>query len=216
MKKTIVLGGSRGIGGAIAKRLNEIDNNKVFSYSSSEVDTGNLSQIEDLVEEHKYVDILVLNTGGPPAINFFEIKDEAWQKYHNQLFLGFCNLLQNIHIKNNGYVFLVSSFNIKEPNPSLVLSNAYRLAFVSVFKSLSKIMAHRKISFVNIAPGPIRTDRLISLVDDVDKLAKELPMKYIPDSDEIGRFVSSIVEKEIKYLSGVTINFDGAASNYVL
>lgn len=215
MTKTIVLGGSRGIGGAISQRLSQIKDNEVFTYSS-ELDTGNLSHINALVEEHKQTDILVLNTGGPPAIDFFDIDEETWQKYHNQLFLGFCKLLQNIHIKDGGYVFLVSSFNIKEPNPKLVLSNAYRMAFVSVFKSLSKMLAHRKISFVNIAPGPIHTDRLESLVDDLEQLAKELPMKYLPDPDEIGRFVTSIVENEIKYLSGVTINFDGAASNYVL
>tara|TARA_X000001382_G_scaffold126123_1_gene112366 strand:- start:146 stop:793 length:648 start_codon:yes stop_codon:yes gene_type:complete len=215
MRKTIVLGGSRGIGNAISNRLSQIEDNEVFSYSS-DLDTGNIEHINALVEDHKHVDILVLNTGGPPAIDFFDIDEGTWQKYHNQLFLGFCNLLQKIHIKNGGYVFLVSSFNIKEPNPKLVLSNAYRLAFVSVFKSLSKILAHRKISFINIAPGPIHTDRLESLVEDIDELAKELPMNYLPDPDEIGRFVMSIVDKEIKYLSGVTINFDGAASNYIL
>ena len=214
MKKAIVLGGTRGIGGAIANRLTEIDIN-VNAYSSS-VDTGNIRHIDQLIKNHDNVDILVLNTGGPPAINFFEIKEETWQKYHNQLFLGFCKLLQNIHINDGGYVFLISSFNIKEPNPGLVLSNAYRLAFVSVFKSLSKIMADRKISFINIAPGPVKTDRLLSLVDNVENLAKDLPMKYIAEPDEIGRFVSAIIEKEIKYLSGVTINFDGAASNYIL
>ena len=157
-----------------------------------------------------------LNTGGPTAINFFDIQEETWQKYHNQLFLGFCRLLQSIHINDGGYVFLISSFNIKEPNPDLVLSNAYRLAFVSVFKSLSKLMADRKVSFINIAPGPVKTDRLLSLVDDVGSLEKELPMKYVAEPDEIGRFVSAIIQKDIKYLSGVTINFDGAASNYIL
>ena len=77
-------------------------------------------------------------------------------------------------------------------------------------------MAEKKISFINIAPGPILTDRLTSLVDDVEEFAKSLPMKYVASPDEIGRFVKSIVEQDIKYLSGVTINFDGAASNYIL
>jgi 3-oxoacyl-[acyl-carrier protein] reductase len=215
MKKAIVLGGSRGIGAAITRNLKKVGVNNIFSFSS-DLDTGNMGHIEKLTKKHKKVDILVLNTGGPPAIDFFDITKKDWEKYHNQLFLGFCKILQEIEINENGYVFLISSFNIKEPNPKLVLSNAYRLAFVSVFKSLSKIMAHKKVSFINIAPGPINTDRLRSLVDNLDALAKELPMKYIPEPDELGRFVSSIVENDIKYLSGVTINFDGAASNYIL
>ena len=214
MKKAIILGGTRGIGGAISKNLKK--DYEVISLSSSQCDTSDLSQINSLVEEHPSTDILVLNTGGPPAINFFEIDKKTWEKYHTQLFLGFCTLLQNISIKDNGYIFLISSFNIKEPNPDLILSNAYRMAFVSVFKSLSKMFASRKISLINIAPGPIKTDRLLSLVDDVDELAKKLPMGYVPDADEIGRFVKGIVENNINYLSGVTINFDGAASNYVL
>ena len=32
---------------------------------------------------------------------------------------------------------------------------------------------------------------------------------------EIGDFVSSIVENKIKYLTGVTINFDGGKSNSI-
>jgi 3-oxoacyl-[acyl-carrier protein] reductase len=215
MKKAIVLGGTRGIGGAIAESLDEVGLD-VHAFSSKAVDTGNLEHIDLLVANHPEVDVLVLNTGGPPAIDFFNITKETWEKYHNQLFLGFCTLLQNINIKDNGYVFLVSSFNIREPDPKLVLSNSYRMAFVSVFKSLSKIFASRKISFVNIAPGPINTDRLTSLGVDVEELGKKLPMGYVAEPSEIGNFVSALVDKEINYLSGVTINFDGAASNYVL
>ena len=212
-KKALVLGGTRGIGGAISKNLKDCD---VFSFSSQDCDTGSIQDINRIVSLHPEVDVLVLNTGGPPAIDFFDIDLEEWEKYHRQLFLGFCTMLQTINIRDGGYVFLISSFNIKEPNPKLILSNAYRIAFLSVFKSLSKIMAERKISFVNIAPGPILTDRLKSLVEDIDAFTESLPMKYIAKPDEIGRFVNAIVEEEIKYLSGVTINFDGAHSNYIL
>jgi 3-oxoacyl-[acyl-carrier protein] reductase len=215
MKKALILGGSRGIGGAIADSLANSDLD-VHGFSSSVVDTGNFEHIDWLVENHPDTDVLVLNTGGPPAVDFFEIDQKTWEKYHNQLFVGFCRLLQNIHINDNGYVFLVSSFNIKEPDPKLILSNCYRLAFVSVFKSLSKVFASRKISFINIAPGPIDTDRLAGLGVDVEELGKKLPMGYVADPSELGDFVAAIIEKEINYLSGVSINFDGAAGNYVL
>lgn len=215
MKKALVLGGTRGIGAAIADGLRDLDVN-VKAFSSKEVDTGNLDHIDSLIADNPQVDILVLNTGGPPSMNFFDIDSDTWEKYHNQLFLGFVKILQNIKINKDGYVFLISSFNIKEPNPKLILSNAYRMAFVSVFKSLSKIFAGDRVSFINIAPGPINTDRLENLGVDVEALGKKLPMGYVADPKEIGDFVSSIVEKEINYLSGVSINFDGGAGNYVL
>ena len=83
-------------------------------------------------------------------------------------------------------------------------------------KSLTKDFAKRGVSCINIAPGPIDTDRLRNLVDDVDELGKTLPMGRVGSVDEIGRFVKSIIENDIKYLTGVTINFDGGHSNYVI
>ena len=40
-------------------------------------------------------------------------------------------------------------------------------------------------------------------------------MKRLGEPEEIGNFVKSIIQNKIKYLSGVTINFDGANSNYI-
>ena len=40
-------------------------------------------------------------------------------------------------------------------------------------------------------------------------------MKRLGKPQEIGDFVKSIVENDIKYLSGAVINFDGANSNFV-
>jgi 3-oxoacyl-[acyl-carrier protein] reductase len=109
----------------------------------------------------------------------------------------------------------MSSNVIKEPNPKLIISSAYRSAFSSVFKILSKEFASKQISCINIAPGPIQTDRTKELIDDVEAYAKTLPMKRLGKPQEIGDFVKSIVENDIKYLSGAVINFDGANSNFV-
>ncbi len=214
MKKAIILGASRGIGKAIADSLNKLDLN-VVSLSSNDIDTSNLDSVNRFADQNNSVDILVLNTGGPPIIEFEKISKEDWEKYHNQLFLGFCTLLQKIKINDGGYVFAITSNVIKEPNSKLIISSAYRAAFSSVFKILSKEFAKRDVSLINIAPGPINTDRTKELVDNVQEYADSLPMKRLGKPEEIGNFVSSIVEKEIKYLSGVVINFDGSNSNYV-
>jgi len=131
------------------------------------------------------------------------------------MFLGFCLLLQKIKVNDAGYIFLISSNVIKEPNPKLIISSAYRSAFSSVFKILSKEFAKKQISCINIAPGPINTDRTKELIDDVEAFAKTLPMKRLGKPEEIGNFVKSIIEHDIKYLSGAVINFDGANSNFV-
>ena len=214
MSKAIVIGGSRGMGKAISSSLSSLGY-EVVATSKSELDTSNLNNVEDFVQKHNETDVLVLNTGGPPAKEFFSVTQDDWLKYHNQLFLGFCMILQKIKINDGGYVFLISSSVIKEPNEKLIISSAYRSAFASVFKILSKSFAEKNISFINIAPGPINTDRTKELIDNVKEYEKTLPMKRLGEPKEIGDFVKSIIENKIKYLSGVVINFDGAASSFV-
>jgi len=206
MKTAIVLGGSRGIGKAIADSLKSIGCD-VIATSKNELDTSSLESVSSFAEKHNEVDILVLNTGGPEPKEFFSVTVEDWNH--------FCLLLQKIKINDNGYIFLMSSNVIKEPNPKLIISSAYRSAFSSVFKILSKEFASKQISCINIAPGPIQTDRTKELIDDVEAYAKTLPMKRLGKPEEIGNFVKSIVEHDIKYLSGAVINFDGANSNFV-
>ena len=214
MTKAIVLGGSRGIGKAISESLKSIEID-VFATSKNNIDTSDLNSVKKFVENHNQTDILILNTGGPAPKEFSDITEEDWKLYHNQLFLGFCTILQNIKINDNGYIFLISSNVIKEPNAKLIISSAYRAAFSEVFKVLSKEYAQRNINCINIAPGPINTDRTKEIIDDIEKFEKTLPMKRLGNPEEIGNFVKAIVENKLKYLSGVTINFDGANSNYV-
>ena len=214
MKKAIVLGASRGIGKAISDSLKKLELD-VISASRKDIDTSDLESVNKFADQNNSTDILVLNTGGPPIIEFDKITNEDWIRYHNQLFVGFCTLLQKIKVNDGGYIFVITSNVIKEPNSKLIISSAYRSAFSSVFKILSKEFAKNDVSLINIAPGPINTDRTRELVDDVVEYANSLPMKRLGEPEEIGNFVSAIIEKEIKYLSGVVINFDGSNSNFI-
>jgi len=214
MTNAIVLGGSRGIGKAISDALKSIEID-VFAASKNDIDTSNLESVKKFLEKHSQTDILVLNTGGPAPKQFLNITEEDWKLYHNQLFLGFCIILQKMEINDGGYIFLISSNVIKEPNQKLIISSAYRAAFSEVFKVLSKDYAQKNISCINIAPGPINTDRTQELIENVQEYEKSLPMKRLGEPEEIGNFVKSIIQNKIKYLTGVTIDFDGANSNYI-
>ncbi len=214
MAGAIVLGGSRGIGKAIAESLRSAGI-EVFAASRKDVDTSDLDSVRRFAEGHGRTDILVLNTGGPEPKEFRDVTEADWNRYHNQLFLGFCQLLRGIIVNPGGYIFLISSSVIKEPSERLVISSAYRAAFSEVFKVMSREYAGRGISCVNIAPGPINTDRTRELVGDAEEYGRSLPMKRLGEPGEIGDFVRAIVQNRIKYLSGAVVNFDGASSSYV-
>tara|TARA_B100000902_G_scaffold49618_1_gene56432 strand:+ start:766 stop:1410 length:645 start_codon:yes stop_codon:yes gene_type:complete len=209
--KALIIGGSKGIGKSISQKLKELKF-KIISPSSKELDTSKISTVKKFIKQNNNFDILILNTGGPPPMNFFDIDEKMWNKYYNQLFLSFALILQNIKVNKNGYVFLISSHTIKNPEDKLILSNSFRVALSSVLKTYSKIQSKHKISCINIAPGPIKTKRLSRLVKNMKIFEKNLPFGYAAKPEEIGLFIKSIIQNRIKYLNGITINFDGGLS----
>ena len=184
--------------------------------SSKEIDTSNPESVEKFIREHPSTDVLVLNTGGPPKKDFYEITIEEWQKYHQHLFLSFVILLQKIEVRDGGYIFLINSHLISEPKENMILSQSYRIASWAMLKALSKRFAARQVSCINIAMGPVLTDRLKNLTADLSAREQKLPMKRAGNPEEVGKFVRSIVENDIKYLTGVSITFDGGLSNFIL
>ena len=67
----IVLGGSRGIGHAIAKSLHKAGCD-VYAASKKDIDTSDLESVKKFASAHPKTDVLVLNTGGPPPMEFDE------------------------------------------------------------------------------------------------------------------------------------------------
>jgi 3-oxoacyl-[acyl-carrier protein] reductase len=207
-KKAIIIGGSKGLGQQISNNIKNLGI-KTYSCSRKEIDTSDLDSVKKFIKKHKKTDILVLNSGGPPPLNFEKISIEDWKKYFNQLFLSFFIILQNIKINNNGYIFYISSSIIKEPGDEIIISSALRPAMSSLLKSLSIKNSKKNISTINIAPGPFKTGRIKELVKDIKKMEKSLPSGKIGDPKEIGLFVKFIIKNKIKYISGSTVYFDG-------
>jgi len=216
--RSLVFAGSKGIGKAIANKLLEISK-ETFTLSSKDCDTSKISNVKKIIAKYKNLDVIVLNTGGPPAKDFHDIKYKDWIKYFNQLFLFFVLFLQKVSLNKNGYIFLISSLHVKEPNEKLILSNAYRIALVSVLKSLSIILRKKNISVINIAPGPTQTNRLKKLLkknkSDINTLKKNLGVNYIPETDEIAEFVKLVVKKNLQSLNGQTIGFDMGINKFI-
>lgn len=214
-KTALVLGSSRGVGKAIAEELRSAGL-VAPPFSRKDINTADQESVLAFAKRYPLTDVLVFNTGGPPKKEFAWITQREWELYHQQLFVSFVTLLQQIHVRDGGYIFLVSSHLISEPKADMTLSVAYRLAAWAVLKALTKQFAARQVSCINIALGPVLTDRLKDLTADLPALEVRLPMKQAAKPEEVGRFVRGIVEGNIKYLTGVSITFDGGLSNALL
>tara|TARA_A100001011_G_C14219277_1_gene803539 strand:- start:468 stop:1121 length:654 start_codon:yes stop_codon:yes gene_type:complete len=216
MKKGIIIAGSRGIGLSIYKNLKKIRNLSIQRYNSKELDTSNLDSVKKFItNQKKKIDLLVLNTGGPPPKNFYEISEKEYFRYHIQLYYSFVYILKNLSFNKEAYIFLISSSILKEPPPNMILSNAYRTAFLSTFKSFGKLNNNKKLNCVSIAPGAIKTDRIKKLVQNLKLFEKNLPLGKLGQPNEIGKFIKFIVNNKIKYFNGSHINFDGGQSNFL-
>lgn len=211
-KKAIVLGGSKGLGANIAANLEELPIKEIIRCSSKDVDTSNLESVDNFCKKNPFVDIIILNTGGPPNLQFNEITNDLWLKYFNQLFLGYVNILHKIKVRKGGYIFNISTALIKEPSNNLMISTSMRIAFTSLLKSLTYELSKKNISIISLAPGPFKTNRIKKLVNNLKEFEKSLPLQKIGNPNEIGNFVKYVVSNRVKYISGSTIYFDGTTN----
>lgn len=216
-KKAIVIAGTKGIGKSISNELINL-NFKVTSTGSATLDTSNIKSVKKFISKNKSTDVLILNTGGPPSLKLENVTEEDWIKYFNQLFLSFVMIINNIKVNKNGYVFLLSSYLIKNPKDNMVISNSMRIAFSSIFKTYGSSNLKNNITTLNLALGPIYTQRLKDLNPGKTKedLGKKHPLGRVGNPNEVSDIISAVIEKKIKYLNCQTLVLDGGLSNNLL
>jgi 3-oxoacyl-[acyl-carrier protein] reductase len=182
----LVTGASRGIGLGIAHEL-AADGARVaissrsperigsaaaeigarpFVHESADLDAA--PQLLDRVEEELGpVEILVTNTGGPPAGGPLGLPLHGWEATYRDLVLGPMALIEHaapgMRERGFGRILNVASSAVREPMPNLVLSNAHRSAMLSAFKTLARELIAHGVTLNTLLPGRIATDRLAEL-----------------------------------------------------
>jgi len=87
------------------------------------------------------LDLLVTNSGGPPAGGFETFAEEAWQQAIELSFMSHVRLIRAalpyLRESSAPSVLTVTSYSVKQPIPNLVLSNSIRAATVGLTKTLA-------------------------------------------------------------------------------
>jgi len=188
--------------------------------------------IKETINRFGTIDILINNSGGPKAGSFKELTLSDWEDgYKNVLkyVIRMISMSLPYMEKNNwGRIINITSLSVKEPAPTLLLSNVFRSGVVSLSKSISKELISNDITINNICPGAFMTDRARELLKSAAKLngidAKEMKQKAVASfpqgryqqPKELGDLVAFLCSDIASSITGTTIQVDGGISNSLL
>lgn len=199
------------------KEIQAIGNGQVMSVVADLSEAADIERmIAEVLKEHKSVDILVTNTGGPPAGKFEELKQEAWDKTYTQLLASATRLIRGflpgMKKKNWGRIIAITSMAVKQPVENLILSNSVRASVVGLMKTLASELGPYRITVNNVMPGYTQTSRLKKLIDSDPSFA--LAIKYIPlgrygKPEEFAAAVAFLASEKASYITGVSLAVDG-------
>jgi len=171
------------------------------------------------------VDILVTNTGGPPAGMFEDHGPDVWRDAIAQNFESVVNLvraaLPGMKERKWGRIVNVTSISVKQPVAGLILSNAIRAGVTGFAKTVSNEVAPFNVTVNNVLPGYTRTERLIHLAEAVSERdsktidevyegwASEIPMGRLAEPPELGSVAAFLCSEQASYVTGQSIAVDG-------
>ena len=163
------------------------------------------------------VDILILNTGGPPTGGTLDNDIEEWEAAYRSLVLAPRVLaeaaLPSMRERQWGRIVCVGSTSTREPIPQLALSNSHRMATIGFLKTLSREVDGDGITINTVATGSIATDRVADLVGSMENAeagAREnVPAARLGRPEEFGDLVAFLCSERAAYLTGTVIPLDG-------
>jgi 3-oxoacyl-[acyl-carrier protein] reductase len=185
------------------------------------------SLVDRTLQRFGRLDIVVNNTGGPPAGGFENFDDDEWRAAWELTLMSALRLtrlaLPALRASGRGRVVNITSSAVKEPNEGLLLSNTYRPGVVGWAKTLSQDEGPNGITVNSIAPGYIDTDRMKNLYaagDDpeADRGRDEaaIPARRFGRPDEIGDAVAFLCSTRASYINGITVLIDGGLAKGLL
>lgn len=178
--------------------------------------------VEEAAARYGGIDILINNTGGPPAGKFEQLDDAAWQAAFEGLVLSVVRLsrlaIPYMRQKHWGRIITVTSTSVKQPIANLVLSNSLRAAVTGLSKTLATELAPDGITVNTVATGRILTDRLTSLYGGDEaatraNAAAGVPLGRVGEPLDMGNAITYLCSEQAGYITGVTLQVDGGLTS---
>lgn len=182
------------------------------------------SQVEALTGNGA-VNILVNNTGGPPAGTAHNATLDDFRIAFNQHLMAAQIVLQAVlpGMRGSGYgrIINVISTSVKEPIRNLGVSNTIRGAVANWAKTLAAELGPAGVTVNNVLPGYTKTRRLAQILVDrthatgkdektiVENMLASVPAGRFAEAEEIAAVVAFLASPAAAYVNGVNIPVDG-------
>ena len=173
------------------------------------------------------VEVLVNNTGGPPAGLFEALDDEAWAAAVEGTLMSAIRVtravLPAMRAARWGRIVNISSSGVRQPVPGLTLSNSVRMAVLGWAKTLAGQVAADGILVNTVCPGWTLTDRVTKLLGDragasgrseadlAAEIAADIPLGRMGRAEEVANLVLFLGSEAASYITGTAIPVDGGA-----
>ena len=167
------------------------------------------------VERFGGVDVLVLNSGGPPRTRALEFSDELLEDAVDLLLLSSIRLVRlcrpHLEASGRGRVIAITSSAVKEPIETLALSSAVRPGLVGWLKTASRELGPAGVTVNSILPGRIDTDRIREVYPDgpTETDLATIALRRLGTAREVGDVVCFLASDRAAYVTGAAIGVDG-------
>jgi 3-oxoacyl-[acyl-carrier protein] reductase len=199
---------------------------RVVDVAADVSDAAGRARVMAAVAEHfGRVDVLVNNSGGPPAGPFETHTPDVWSEAIRQNLDSVVELtravLPGMKERRWGRIINVTSIAVKQPVDNLILSNAVRAAVTGFARTLANEVASFGVTVNCVMPGYTRTQRVVDLatrnaaqrgtsVEAEQRVWEtQIPMGRLGEPAEFGAMVAFLASERASYTTGASIPVDG-------
>lgn len=162
------------------------------------------------------IDILVTNAGGPPPGTFASTDVERYRRAFEQNCLSAIRMCSDaipaMRAQGWGRVLAITSYGVREPIPTLILSNTARAGLTAFLKTTAREVAGDGVTVNSLQPGIHDTDRIRQLHGgDVSLAGAAIPAGVIGRPEDFGNIAAFLCSEHARFVTGVGLPVDGGA-----
>jgi 3-oxoacyl-[acyl-carrier protein] reductase len=161
------------------------------------------------------IDILVPNAGGPPPGDFAHTTVDQYLdafELNCRGAIAMCyDAVPEMREREWGRVVAITSIAVRQPIPTLILSNTARAGLTGFLRTLAREIAGDGVTVNSLLPGLHATERVAALHSGDGDPAAGVPAGKIGDPDDFGRVAAFLCSQHAWYLTGTAIQVDGGA-----